>query len=159
MTNASYRHFSTFRASGNIRKRAWALDFLVVDSSCLSSYLSPLPSFVPTETPSYGDHGGYFKMIDTLPYDPHLIAEVAPGFKNEVKVLGSLIFDDLYPLIVGMAQRPKDLWYYAMWHPMQVYVGPTVERQEKVWDEVWKAREIGTRTLWKWKREQERRSA
>ncbi|KAF2470393.1 uncharacterized protein BDR25DRAFT_355504 [Lindgomyces ingoldianus] len=77
---------------------------------------------------------GFLKIIDKTAYDPRLIAKQSPGYKNELKILGCLVIDDLYPLIVSLVERPSDLWLYAMLQPDQVYVGPCVERQEKEWE-------------------------
>jgi hypothetical protein len=126
------------------------MDFLVVDSECFTSYMTPAPSYFRGEQ---CDYGGFFKLIDTATYNPQIIDEQAPGYKNELKVLGSLVFDDLYPLVVSLAQRPRHLWLYAMWHPNQVYVGPCTEKQEKEWDGVWKLRSLFLRAFWKWRSE------
>lgn len=72
--------------------------------------MTPSPSyFLGDKWTSYGDYGGFLKLVDTASYDPRLITEQAPGYKNELKVLGSLVFDDLYPMIVSLLQRPRDL--------------------------------------------------
>jgi hypothetical protein len=152
---AAKKHFQAFARSQQKRKRAWNMDFLVVDSESFASYMTPSPSHFQGERwTSHGDYGGFFKLIDTATYNPQLIAEQAPGYKNELKVLGSLVFDDLYPMVVSMVQRPRDLWLYAMWHPNMVYVGPCVERQEKEWSRVWEMRELFMRVFWKWRSEQ-----
>jgi hypothetical protein len=131
------------------------MDFLVVDSECFISYMTPFPSYFRGEKwTSHGDWGGFFKLIDQATYDPRIIAEQAPGYKNELKVLGSLIFDDVYPQIVSLVRRPRELWLYAMWHPNMVYVGPCVERQEKEWTSVRKLRGFCMRLFWKWRNEQ-----
>lgn len=172
-----------FSKSAEIRVRAWKTDFFVVDSECFTSYMAPTPQPstpppVPTssnpstwalpipnptlaDTPlrkSHGDHGGYLRLIDGTAYDPVFLSGTAPGYRNELKVLGSLVFDDLYPQLASMARRPKDLWCYAMWHPNQVYVGPTVESQEKEWEEVWKAREVFWRAFEGWRQREEGRA-
>ena len=155
MILTTQRHFQTFASSSQKRKRAWNMDFLVVDSESFTSYMMPSPSYFPGDKwTSYGDYGGFLKLIDTTTYDPRLIAKQAPGYKNELKVLGSLVFNDLYPMIVSLVQRPRDLWLYAMWHPNQVYADPCVERQEKEWESVWKMRGLFLRAFWKWRSEQ-----
>jgi hypothetical protein len=157
---AARTHFHTFKNSPTARRRAWKLDFLVIDSECFSSYTSPPPPLpLLTDRKPHGDHGGYFKLIDTSPYSSKSIEETAPGYKWELRVLGSLVFEDVYPLVASLAQRPRDLWPYACLHPMQVYVGPTVPSQEKEWERIWQIREMGSKTFMKWRREQERRSS
>jgi hypothetical protein len=68
--------------------------------------------------------------------DPQFIRETAPGYKGEVKVLASLVFEDVYPLLASMAQRAIDLWPPAILHPSQVYTGPAVPTQEAEWEEM-----------------------
>jgi hypothetical protein len=103
------------------------------------------------ERPPYGDYGGFLTLIDTATYPAQLIHEQAPGYQNKLRVLSSTVFDDVYPLVASLAQRPRDLWPLAMQHPNQVYVGPIVKTQEKDWDEIWRLRAIWWRCFWKWR--------
>ena len=128
------------------------MDFLVVDTESFASYMSPPVSL--QNTPPYGDHGGFLKLIDIMSYNPQLIAESAPGYKNELKVLGSLIFDDLYPLVVNLVQRPRDLWTCAMLHPNQVYIGIPTTKQKKAWDEIWQTRTMFWHAFKQWQERQ-----
>ncbi|KAF2644443.1 hypothetical protein P280DRAFT_171618 [Massarina eburnea CBS 473.64] len=150
------RHFLIFRNSPRMRRRNWAQDFIVIDTSSFNSYMTPLPSSLPrtpplsptTTIPSQGDFGGFVKVIDLSPYRVEVIAETAPGFKNELKILGSLVFEELYPLLIGLCLRPKDLWAGgAMWHPQQVYVGIPTPSQEKGWGYVWVGRKVMSRAF------------
>jgi hypothetical protein len=36
-------------------------------------------------------------------------------------------------MMASQTQFPEDMWPLAMWHPEQVYVGPTVGVQERLW--------------------------
>jgi hypothetical protein len=38
-------------------------------------------------------------------------------------------------MIASQTQFPEDMWPLAMWHPEQVYVGPTVGVQEELWNQ------------------------
>ncbi|KAJ4287610.1 hypothetical protein N0V90_012313 [Kalmusia sp. IMI 367209] len=149
---AAKRHFRTFSASPNIRRRVWKMDFLVVDSECFNSYMNPTPF---GSIKCAGDYGGFLKLIDTSPYPPNLIRVTAPGYRNEMKVLGSLVFDDLYPQLSGLIQRPRDLWPLAMLHPNQVYVGYPVKGQMKEWGSIWKARVIFWVAFTRWRHGQQ----
>ncbi|PVH95982.1 hypothetical protein DM02DRAFT_731499 [Periconia macrospinosa] len=148
-----------FRNSPNMRRRNWKEDFLVIDTECFNSYMypspspSPLPPTPPGPTndtiPSHGDFGGFLKLIDIAVYPPGHVAETAPGYKHELKVLGSLVFEDLYPLLNAFI-KPKELWVEAMLHPQQVYVGYSTETQAKGWEVVWKTRGVMCGALAKW---------
>ena len=124
-----------------MRRRAWKQDFFVIDTASYASYMDP-PNAFQNRTP-YGDYGGFLTLIDTTTSHPQVIKEQAPGYKNKLRVLGTMVFDDVYPLIVSLAQRPRNLWTLAMAHPNQVYVGPTVAAQETDWEMLWNLR-------WKW---------
>lgn len=100
--------------------------------------MNPKPSFGTIKCA--GDNDGYLKLIDTMTYRPQLISETSPGYNNQIRVLGRLLFDDLYPQLTGLVQRPKDLWPLAMLHPYQVYTGFPVKGQMEEWDSVWRAR-------------------
>ncbi|KAF1952836.1 hypothetical protein CC80DRAFT_494984 [Byssothecium circinans] len=147
---AARRHFLRFRNSPSMRRRNWTQDFLVIDTESFSSYMNPFPPSLPATppapgtitVPAQGDFAGFVKVIDTSPYRPHVLAQQAPGYRNELKVLGTLVFDELYPLLASLTLRPRDLWMMACWHPMQVYVGLATASQEKGWRGVWEAREV-----------------
>lgn len=89
------------------------------------------------------------KLIEVGRSDPEVLAKSAPFYNHQLKVLGSLVFEDLYPLLNSFL-RPRDLWVDAMLHPQQVYVGHTVPAQVKRWEEVWEARKVMNRALAKW---------
>jgi hypothetical protein len=98
-----------------------------------------------------GDYGGYLKLVDTATYRRELIDATAPGYKNQLRVLGRLVFDDLYPQLAGLVQRPRDLWPLAMLHPKQVYVGFPTKGQMYEWENVRKARLIFWVAFYRWK--------
>lgn len=47
-------------------------------------------------------------------------------------------------MMAAQTQFPEDMWPLAMWHPEQIYVGPTVKVQELLWKQ---AREFRERLL------------
>ncbi|ORX97619.1 hypothetical protein BCR34DRAFT_607218 [Clohesyomyces aquaticus] len=128
------RHFAEFSKLGNpdLMLRMWTQDFLVVDKRSYLSYAQPPPT--PEALSPFGGECGHILLVDTSVYDPELIAQTSPGFTGSFRVLTSLIFDEVYPLIASVVQRPKDLWPLVRLHPWQLYVGPTVPTQEKAWD-------------------------
>jgi hypothetical protein len=112
-----------------MRCRAWKQDFFVIDTASFASYMDPPTAF--QDRPPYGDHGGFLTLIDMARYNPQVIHQQAAGYQNRLRVLGSMVFYDVYPLIASLPQRPRDLWPLAMRHPNQVYVGSTVAEQDK----------------------------
>ncbi|PVI01083.1 hypothetical protein DM02DRAFT_627984 [Periconia macrospinosa] len=92
---ATKRHFHDFIRSPEKLKCVWDADFLVVDSESFNSYMTPSLTYFPGDKwTSYGDYGGFLNPIDTATYNRRLIAQRAPGYKNELKVLSILVFDD-----------------------------------------------------------------
>ncbi|KAF2265558.1 hypothetical protein CC78DRAFT_514899 [Lojkania enalia] len=129
---AARRHFATFPMTPSFMRRMWKMDFLVVDPQSYDSYMSSMSE--RDESKPYGDMGGHVRLVDTAVYDPQLIKEVSPGFTGDFKVLTTLVFDELYPLLVSLTQRPLDLWPLARLHPHSTYVGQTVQSQEDEWE-------------------------
>lgn len=105
--------------------------FLVVDRFSYLSYKMQIPE----KHKPYGDNGGHVRLIDPQVYDDTFIKKTCPGFSGSLKILTSLVLDEIYPLVSSVALRPKDFWPLARLHPNQVYVGPTVAAQEIQWDE------------------------
>jgi hypothetical protein len=58
----------------------------------------------------------------------------SPGYKGQMKVLSTLIFEELYPLLATLSVRPFGLWPAARLHPREVYVGTTDASQEGWWE-------------------------
>ncbi|KAF2105255.1 hypothetical protein BDV96DRAFT_509681 [Lophiotrema nucula] len=133
---AAKRHFATFPNTRDFMRRMWKQDFLAVDMQSYLSYSHPEDGQRPEreEGKPYGDMGGHVRLVDTAVYDIQLIKETSPGFKGDFKVLTTLIFDEVYPLLASLAQRPRDLWPLARLHPHSTYVGPTVRCQEEEWE-------------------------
>jgi hypothetical protein len=109
--------------------------FLVVDSMSVASYSC---QSMPTEVMSAGDFGGFITAVeaDFDPDDPGEHADESPGFTGQMRILGSLVWSDLYALAAAQTAYPEDLWPLAMNHPWQVYVGPSVDVQREMWKEV-----------------------
>lgn len=67
-------------------------------------------------------------------YPPELIDVTAPGYTGEVRVLSSLLFEEVYPLLADHAVRPMAMWPLARRHPRGVFVGHVVGTQERWWE-------------------------
>lgn len=117
--------------------RMWTTDFLVLDHQSYTSYANPDPEDKRPPLPfgpCFGDRGGFVRLVDTIEYPQEMLDAVSPGYKGELKVLSSLVFEDLYPLLSANALRPTSLWPLARLHPREVYVGHTVGSQEAWWE-------------------------
>jgi hypothetical protein len=53
-----------------------------------------------------------------------------PPYQGQVRVLGSLVWSDVFAFLASEAQFLADLWSLAVMHPSHVYVGPIVKSQE-----------------------------
>ncbi|KAJ5188412.1 Major facilitator superfamily domain general substrate transporter [Penicillium cf. griseofulvum] len=108
--------------------------FLVVDSASFASYTtnsySPVTSrFIP------GDFAGFLLAIDPT-FDPEKGIErpdESPGYNGQMRILGSLVWSDLYSLLSAQTFLLEDYWPLASEHPNMVYVGPTIPWQRFIW--------------------------
>jgi hypothetical protein len=50
-----------------------------------------------------------------------------------MRVLGSLVWGDLYAILESQSAGLGDLWPVAMHHPDQIYVGPVIQIQSLNW--------------------------
>ncbi len=117
--------------------RFWTQDFLVVDAQSFTSYATPPRPEKPLPKPfgpCYGDMGGHIRLVDTLQYSPAMIDATSPGYNGEMKVLSTLVLEELYPLLATHTVRPPELWPLARLHPREVYVGTTSAAQEGWWE-------------------------
>ncbi|KAF1956792.1 hypothetical protein CC80DRAFT_492288 [Byssothecium circinans] len=120
--------------------RMWTNDFLVIDDQSYDSHMhakSEDPSEGPLPLPfrgSYGDNGPHVRLVDTVEYPQEMLDELYPGYNGELKVLSSLVLEELYPLLATYAIRPAGLWPLARLHPQEVFVGHTVNVQEAWWE-------------------------
>ncbi|RMJ16026.1 hypothetical protein CDV36_004322 [Fusarium kuroshium] len=90
--------------------------FLVIDEDVVKSYLNPVrerEKFVLAVDPDFDP--------ETKPEDRRL-----PSYKGSVRVLGSILWDDLGALLVTQSILLDDTWALAMSHPHEVYEGARV---------------------------------
>ncbi|KAI0098899.1 hypothetical protein GGR51DRAFT_417210 [Nemania sp. FL0031] len=101
--------------------------FLMVDEASVTSYLGS-PTMSCMSSPD-GDTGGFVCAVEA-DFDPAKGADrpaESPGYGGTLRVLGSLLWDDLSAMIASHSQHPETLWPLAMNHPSHVYVGPVVK--------------------------------
>jgi hypothetical protein len=106
---------------------------LIADQASIASYLAPTPA---PESTVPGDVGGFILAVDAdfdaEDRDPDR-AEESPGFDGSLRVLGSLLWDDLAALMAMQTQGLEELWGLAMDHPLKIYVGPVTGAQQRSW--------------------------
>ncbi|KNG89476.1 hypothetical protein ANOM_002278 [Aspergillus nomiae NRRL 13137] len=108
--------------------------FLVIDDACVASYMGDSYSAATEFIPS-GDHSGFVLAVDAH-YDPKEGIErpdESPGYYGQMRILGNLIWGDLYAMLSSQSALLEDLWPLAINHPNGVYTGPTVPMQVKCW--------------------------
>ena len=108
--------------------------FLAVDSASFASYTTDAYS-AATCVVLPGDFAGFVLAIDPSfdPKEGSSRPDESPGYSGQMRILGSLIWGDLYAQLESQSARLEDLWPLAMHHPNQVYVGPTVPLQVFNW--------------------------
>ncbi|PTB69334.1 hypothetical protein BBK36DRAFT_1165614 [Trichoderma citrinoviride] len=109
-------HFQAIRESEDFPSGVHTDIVLAADKGVIDSYLQPTPQ-----------QKGFVMAIDAY-YDPNEVdgdrAAESPGYTGVVRVLGSLLWDDLGPLVFMQTQHLFELWPLAMRHPLGVYEGP-----------------------------------
>ncbi|KAL7896714.1 hypothetical protein HDV63DRAFT_378348 [Trichoderma sp. SZMC 28014] len=113
--------FQDFRETADFPSGVRSDIFLGADKGVIDSYLHPTP-----------EQGGFVMAID-VDFDPNAPdderSEESPGYSGVLRVLGSVLWDDLGALLVTQTQHLSDLWPLAMNHPHSVYQGPLGEIQ------------------------------
>ncbi|KAF2026783.1 hypothetical protein EK21DRAFT_92138 [Setomelanomma holmii] len=135
---ATKRHFKETYTMLPTLGWMWAQDFIVIDAQSYVSYVHPDPEEARPRPPPFaacfGDRGGHVRLVDTVEYPKEMLDEISPGYKGEMKMLSSLVFTEVYPLLATSALRPTSLWPLARLHPREVYVGHTTSSQESWWE-------------------------
>lgn len=57
-------------------------------------------------------------------------------YQGQMRILGNLVWSELYPMLTLQAEDLGSLWPQAREHPMKVYTGPTVPSQVEQWKEI-----------------------
>lgn len=109
-----FRHFREYVKSENAPRQARQKMFLVADGDVIRSYLKPGKV-----------KEGFILAVDAK-FDPRETTpdEESPGYNGSMRVLGSLLWDDLGAMGLMQNQRLKDLWPLAFNNPSFIYEGP-----------------------------------
>lgn len=131
------RHFVSMRDSQTLPSGMQDKLFFVADKKATASYLPP-PIFSRAEPPPPGLSGGHLLLVDADhdPNEPESHADEYPGWTGQMRILGSLIFGEIYSFMHTQSLFPEYLWPLASGHPEQVYVGVTVRRERGVWENI-----------------------
>ncbi|KAL3489537.1 hypothetical protein BJX62DRAFT_239069 [Aspergillus germanicus] len=108
--------------------------FLAIDSASYASYTGNTYT-AATDLVLPGDHTGFILAVDG-DYDEKEGAhrpDETPGYQGQMRMLGSLIWGELYAMLSYQSAILEDLWPLATEHPNQVYVGLTVPLEIKGW--------------------------
>ncbi|KAJ5183837.1 hypothetical protein N7492_001453 [Penicillium capsulatum] len=122
--------------------------FLVVDSASYASYTTTSYA-AATSTVIPGDFLGFLLAVDPN-FDPQEgidRPDESPGYHGQMRVLGNLVWGDLYSLLESQSSLLEDMWPLAMEHPNQVYVGPTVPWQIFLWRKQNAIRQLSLREI------------
>ncbi|KAI1334341.1 hypothetical protein F5Y15DRAFT_420976 [Xylariaceae sp. FL0016] len=119
--------FNTFAKNDDFPPGFASDMFLVADEASVRSYLSPQPESSPP-----GEAGGHISVIDAdFDHDEGASRpNESPGYSGTLRVLSSLLWDDLSALVASYSQSLERLWPLAMGNPVQVYTGPKTSVQD-----------------------------
>ncbi|KPM42938.1 hypothetical protein AK830_g3638 [Neonectria ditissima] len=113
---AAKRHFKTYVNSGNEPEQIRKNMFLIADPSVVNSYLEPV-------TPKV-----HFVLLVDAKFKPDNDnlgrGSESPGYTGTLRVLPSLLWDDIGAMLVMRNQTLVDLWPLAMTRPALMYEGP-----------------------------------
>lgn len=133
-TNNPIRHFKSTIEGSNDWSKLEDGAFLVVDSASFASYTTK--SYSPaTPRLNPGDFTGFLLAVDP-DFDPEegiTRPDESPGYSGQMRILGSLVWSDIYSLLASQTSDLEDHWPLASEHPNMVYVGPTVPWQRFIW--------------------------
>ncbi|KAF2274511.1 uncharacterized protein EI97DRAFT_402041 [Westerdykella ornata] len=127
------RHFRTVPPFG---KGTWDKHvFLVVDAASYDSYMYGSP-FSQMLLP--GDTGGFVTAVecDFNPNEQRDRAEESPLWAGRLRILGNLVYPELFALLFAQMQDLEHMWPFAMNHPDLIYTGFTVKAQVDRWKKV-----------------------
>ncbi|RHZ62027.1 uncharacterized protein CDV56_108605 [Aspergillus thermomutatus] len=121
---------SSFDAQDQVNDRM----FLVVDEPSVASYTGPSYS-AALPTTRNGEYAGFVLAVDAdwdAAEGPDRPDE-CPGYHGQMRILGSLVWGDLYAMHAAQSALLEDLWPLALDHPNTVYVGPVVPEEIRYW--------------------------
>ncbi|RAH86811.1 hypothetical protein BO86DRAFT_394606 [Aspergillus japonicus CBS 114.51] len=105
------------------------LSFLMLDPWSASSYIRTDQDRLPR------DFRPHLLAVDAE-FAPSLIPEaVSPGYTGQMRILGNLVWSELYAMSMMQSAQLWDLWPLAAEHPQKVYTGAVVPSQIQEWRE------------------------
>ncbi|PYH77573.1 hypothetical protein BO82DRAFT_344549 [Aspergillus uvarum CBS 121591] len=103
--------------------------FLMLDPWSASSYIRTDQDRLPR------DFRPHLLAVDA-DFVPSLIPEaVSPGYTGRMRILGNLVWSELYAMSMMQSAQLWDLWPLAAEHPQKVYTGAVVPSQIQEWRE------------------------
>ncbi|KAJ5646997.1 hypothetical protein N7490_003369 [Penicillium lividum] len=133
---AAKRHFNKTNEESDANQNVKMQDnvFLAVDSNSFASYTTKSYR-AATCLVMAGDFSGFVLAVDPK-FDPKEGIErpdESPGYIGQMRILGSLVWGDLFAHFKSQCAILEDLWPLAIDHPNQVYVGAITPLQVYVW--------------------------
>ena len=131
----SHRHFQQIQSSDEWNSKIAGPFFLVIDYMSASSYIDDkyFTSCAEDKDLLKGDFQSYVLVVDAN-FDNRTTADKSPdGYPGQVRILGNLVWSELFPMVARQSLVLKDLWKEARDHPMKIYTGPTVPSQVAPW--------------------------
>ncbi|KAJ4005007.1 hypothetical protein NW752_011520 [Fusarium irregulare] len=89
--------------------------FLAIDKATIKSYLEPAPSKAK------------FVLAVDAKFDGTDASPELPGYKGTMRILGSLLWDELGAMLTTQGASIQDLWPFAMSDSERVYRGPKLD--------------------------------
>ncbi|KAL4878062.1 hypothetical protein BJY04DRAFT_229964 [Aspergillus karnatakaensis] len=143
------KHFQHLRSSEEWANKIAQPVFFMVDHKSAGSYTKPDPQSKESKTDLPGDFKGHVLVVDadfdgTTESTNASDADANPNaklsaheqglrYQGHMRVLGSLVWSDLYPMLTLQGRPLQNLWPLAKEHPHKVYTGSTVPTQVVSW--------------------------
>ncbi|CAG7554698.1 unnamed protein product [Fusarium equiseti] len=89
--------------------------FLAIDKATMKSYLEPAPTKAK------------FVLAVDAKFDGTEATPESPGYKGTMRILGSLLWDELGAMLTTQGAFIQDLWPFAMSDAEKVYRGPKLD--------------------------------
>ncbi|KAK0724144.1 hypothetical protein B0H67DRAFT_640712 [Lasiosphaeris hirsuta] len=133
---AARGHFATGRQTDSDTFRGFLTPpaFLVADKASIDSYLKR-PELPGQNLIDDADLGSWITVAD-FEFDAARAARdrESPGFNGSMRVLESVLIDDVWAGLWYGGNQLKTSWPIARDHPSQLYVGPTTAYQVENWN-------------------------
>ncbi|KAJ6150085.1 hypothetical protein N7471_001284 [Penicillium samsonianum] len=146
---AARRHYQEIRSSEEWSHKLAPSVFLLIDHMGVGSYTDDAftTSYTKDKGLLKGDFQGLVLAVDpdfdesatasesadgTAKEDPQ---EEALPYQGQMRILGNLVWSELYPMLMLQSVGLQHLWLQARDHPLKVYTGPTVPSQVEPWKE------------------------